>query len=198
MGVDVDSELAKVACPLAIAAGAGVDMVKPAQGQKRTQRDDDVDEDEIVAELRWENKLLVKRLQQLTRTGEQTHQEMLRAQLQSGLKADSSLRNSVTGSEPSAPSVSRNPNEVKAGSSDSDGTDAEIAQLLADNEATLRQLRGEVRDTATAMGRRTKREGSRDRRSFDPAARKSKSSAVVDVLTIGENGSRDSEWHHRK
>merc|ERR1712066_1146749 len=88
MGADVDSELANVACPLAIAAGAGVDVVKPAQGQKRTQRDDDVDEDEIVAELRWENKLLAKRLQQLTRTGEQTHQEMLRAQLQSGLKKD--------------------------------------------------------------------------------------------------------------
>merc|ERR1712048_629759 len=104
-------------------------------------------------------------------------------------------RDTVAAAEPATSSVSRNPDEVKAGSSDSDGTDAEIAQLLADNEATLRQLRGEVRDTATAMGRRTKREGSRDRRSFDPAARKSKSSGVVDILTIGENGRRDAEWH---
>merc|ERR1711920_733108 len=149
------------------------------------------------SELRWENKLLVKRLQQLTRTGEQTHQDMLRAQLQSGLKADAlkadaSLRDRATASDLSMSAVPRNLDDTKAGS-ESDGADAEIAQLLADNEATLRQLRGEVRDTATAMGRKSKREGSRDHRSFDPAARKSKSSGIVDVLTIGENGSRDSE-----
>merc|ERR1712194_103594 len=192
---EIETELANVSCPLAVAAGAGGNVHLSAQGQKRTQPDDE-GEDGAVAELRWENKLLVKRLQQLTRTGEQTHQDMLRVQLQSGLKADTAGSQGAIASESSA---SKNPpDEVKAGSSDSDGGDAEILQLLADNEATLRTLRGEVRDTATAMGRKGKREGSRDGRNFDPVARKGKSSSVVDVLTIGDQGACDSEWHHRK
>merc|ERR1712232_14089 len=123
---DIDAELANVSCPMAIAAGAGFDMSKPAQqGQKRSQADGEQDEDETVAELRWENKLLVKRLQQVTRTGEQTHQDMLRTQLQSGLKSQIEAVGAASKSD-----------DPKVGGSDSDtSADAEINQLLAQNEA---------------------------------------------------------------
>merc|ERR1712060_50994 len=85
--------------------------------------------------------------------------------------------------------------EISRSSGDpADGMDPEIAKLLVDNEESLRQIRCEVRDTATAMGKPRKGDTSREVQNFAPAARRGRS--TVDVLTIGEGTAGDSEWHH--
>jgi len=119
----------------------------------------DVD-DGHLGELRWENKLLRKRLQSLSRFTSQLQEHDLRARLESSRGA------AVPG---------------------------EIAQLALDNEAKLRRLHDEVRDTATAVAQRDQRVvGDAERTaSEDPFHAKR-----VDILRLGEDASaHDVEWH---
>lgn len=119
-----------------------------------------LDDDGLLGELRWENKLLRKRLQGLSRHATELQEHDLRARLQS------SRSTMVPG---------------------------EMAKLALENEAKLRRLQDEVRDTATAVARRNQ-QASGDAEasaSEDPL-----SAARVDVLRLGEGtAAQAEEWH---
>mmetsp|Transcript_136232 Transcript_136232/g.303506 ORF Transcript_136232/g.303506 Transcript_136232/m.303506 type:complete len:607 (-) Transcript_136232:75-1895(-) len=148
---------------------------------------DDEDED-VVAELRWENQLLAKRLDSTARYAEQLHQEFLRARLQSSQRRQ--LEAASSRPSTSAGAAADGLSSVTEGGDGEGDEDPEIAKLLGENEATLRRLRGEVRDTATAMARR----GQEALAPAPPGPGKRGTQSAVDVLTIGD-GAPDVEWH---
>lgn len=86
--------------------------------------------------------------------------------------------------------------DLRARLQSSHGTTAvpdEMAQLALDNEAKLRRLQDEVRDTATAVARRNQQAvgEAEATASKDPL-----SAARVDVLRLGEDlAAQDVEWH---
>lgn len=101
------------------------------------------DEEDALEELKMEGRMLEKRLERSQRHVEKLQQEYLRAQLQSShLRAEAAYGRAASGG-PAPDSGTDNADE-----------DPEVTALLAANEARLRQLRDEVRDTATAMARR--------------------------------------------
>jgi len=133
--------------------------------------DPDLAEDDEVSELRWENQLLRKRLRRMQQYSESLQEDEFRTRLKTGCRPR-------TGAW-----LPEHEQEDAAGADE----DPEIASLVAANEAKLRDLRGEVRDTATALARKKQAfSGPADPRGV----------AGVDVLTIGEGlGVEDVEWH---
>merc|ERR1740121_2473803 len=114
--------------------------------------------------------MLEKRLERAQRHAEKLQQEFLRAQLKS------SCIRTAAACEEAAPGVAES---VQVARDDVDVGDPEVAALLAANEARLRQLRDEVRDTATAMAGKAASQQAKK----PPTARQQD---TVDVLRLGE------------
>lgn len=159
--------------------------------------------DETLAELRWENRLLEKKVRSMAMYVDQQHTGMLRARLTSSAGSRASSRPGTARSAASAggglcagglAAVA----EALSVTGENNDLDAKVAQVLEGNESMLRKLRDEMRDTATAIARR----GTADRSAgagvgaAGPAKPPARSGNRVDVLTIGAGqGGRDVEWH---
>lgn len=160
---------------------ASVTGSSSASGPSRAPTD--VTSEETLDELRWENRLLQKRLLRLQRFSEDLQQDALRARLKSACRS--------RGEEPMRASRNSEAASYSAGSS----SGAALEELVAGNEKMLLQLRCEVRETATALAR-----GQREQVSLTgrrPAG--ADEEGVVDVLTLSDLavGSDDVEWHER-
>lgn len=173
------------------------------------------DDEDLMEELSWEGKLLEKRLERARQYAGKLKQELLRAQLQSAhLRASppqsagkASLGQSGTSlasrisDDASKQSFPARPGTGLKGTiadvcasgvtgvaeEDLEDEDPEVAELLRANEARLRQMRDDMRDTATAIAR-----GTFQAQTASPALPQE----GVDVLRLGEgDGSEDQEWH---
>lgn len=140
--------------------------------------------EEALDELRWENRLLHKRLLRLQRYSEDLQQDALRARLKSACRS--------RGEEPMLADRNGETAFCSAGST----SGATLEELVAGNETMLLQLRCEVRDTATALARRGQQE------QVSPTGRRpagADEEGVVDVLTLSDlaAGGDDVECHER-
>lgn len=129
-------------------------------------------DDDEMDELRWENQLLRKRLRRMQQYAGNMQEDELRTRLK-------------TGGRPRTGAWLAEGKDEQGDAAEED-QDPEMTRLVAENEASLRELRGEVRDTATALARKQAFSGPADPRG----------AAGVDVLKIGEGAdSQDTEWH---
>jgi len=142
------------------------------------------DRDDLLFQLRWENRLLEKRLKRLTEYSNQLSEDAMRARLQSSRRRRGESGSGSTTSSSCGLQVSSS----LAGSGVQD-----LQRLLSENDASIRHLRGEVRDTATALARN----GSNPSKPIlssrtDGSGKK----GAVDVLCIGGGSDgQDVEWH---
>jgi len=147
---------------------------------------DDPAAEDVLDEVRWENRLLEKRLQRLKQYTGQLHEGVLRARLQSARRQRGDFI--VGGGEVAIPT--------------GDGGEVQpqhLERLASDNEVRLQQLRCELRDTATAMARNRGQPPSSPPRLGASRPSGADNEGVVDVLVLGDassgSGARDVEWH---
>jgi len=142
---------------------------------------------DVMDQLRWENKLLERRLERMARYNEQLQSDFQRAQLRS-----SQGRPSSGGGITSAKAMSSRTHRTALCEVPDD---PELSKAIEDNEALLTDLRVELRDTATAVARL----GTAARVDQHVPAHPQKSTGMIDVLTLGDRpGTSDVEWHKAK
>lgn len=129
---------------------------------------DSPEDDDAIDQLRWENSLLEKRLDRMKKFSEQSRHNCLSAQVRSR----QSSSQGVHGAKPTE--------EIRI--------DPELHSILADNEAMLRRLHGDVSQTAAGKPLPSSVRG---------GLAKHMQNSQVDVLTIGSEGSDDVEWHRK-
>jgi len=136
------------------------------------EKQDSLADDDTISELRWENKRLEKRLDQMRKYSEQLRHNFLCAKVRT---RDTSSPQGASGAKVEA--------KVKL---QDDTADPELSTILADNEAMLRRLQGDVSQTVA---------GKPPHPSAHAGLVKHVQCAQVDVLTLASEGSEDVEYH---
>jgi len=161
---------------------------------------------DILAQLRWENRLLEKRYYRMKRYNEQVRHGLLSARLKTCEGLGNGKVSSYSAAFNTTAAVGALAKQPRAEEAGAEAVDIELEELIAENESRLGKLRGELRETITASGRREKLQppprvggaGASVKQAPRPrgGGKGATETGSVDVLTIDGGGlGRDVEWH---
>jgi hypothetical protein len=166
----VHSEHSQLQCRLAeVEKALSMAARSAATGTGNSHAQDASEDSDALDHLRWENQLLEKRLNRMKKYSDQLRHNFLSLQVKTrqgssshAMKDDSKL------------------------CAVEETVDTELSTILADNEAMLRRLQGDVSKTAS---------GKATQSSVHAGLVKHVQCSQVDVLTLAEEGSEDVEYH---